>query len=268
MTRVIAIANQKGGAGKSTTAINLACGWARLTKPGNILLIDIDPQANATAVLLGMEFATGPRQVGVDLLYEVLLQQAAVKDVIKNVPLDKSGKYKKTILDILPAHLQLSTLERKLYGEFQVESRLTNAMKGVVDWYEAIIIDCPPSLGLLTLNALMLANEVIIPVDPGLFPLIGLGLLNETIGMVQAANPNLKISGIVPTMSDRTVLGRETHEQLSSTYPDLVLPAIPRRVAYGEAHASGSDIFTFAPESDAAQAYINLVKEVIKRGKA
>jgi len=267
LTRIIALANQKGGAGKTTCAVNLACGWARLAGPDKrVLLIDADPQANATAVLMSIEFAAGPRQVGVDVLYEVLLKKAAADDAIQTLELSPSGDYAGAQLDILPAHLQLTVLERKLFGEFQAENRLMTSLQPIMQNYEAIIIDCPPSLGLLTLNALMVAHEVIIPVDPGLFPLIGLELLTETIEMVRDANPELHIAGVVPVMTDRTVLSRDTKKQLDASFGDLVLPEIPRRVAIGEAHTRGGDVFSFEPAGDGSGAYLKMVQEVMSRG--
>jgi chromosome partitioning protein len=169
-------------------------------------------------------------------------------------------------LDVLPSHLHLAYAEVELSGVFQREHRLRDALLPHAGAWDVILIDSPPSLGILTLNALMAANEVLIPVDPGVFPLIGLSLLRRTISMVQRANPELRITGVFQTLADRTVLSRDTETQLEATFGDLVLPTIPRRVAIGEAHAEGRDIFDYSPNSDGAAAYAALVQEVWQRG--
>lgn len=266
MTRVIAIANQKGGTGKTTSAVNIAAGLSRLHEAYRVLLIDIDPQANATAVFLGVPFAAGPRQAGIDTIYEVLLQQTPMAQVIQTVAMARQGKEVDAFLHLLPAHLDLASAELELVNEFERERRLSRALAPIRDQYDFIVVDCPPSLGLLTVNALMAASEVLIPVDPGLFPIIGLNLLNQTIRMVQQANPALNILGVVPTLSDRTALSRDTQQELEATFGNRLLPSIPRRVAYGEAHASGQDIFAYDMNGDGAQAYATLLKEIMQRG--
>lgn len=266
MTRIIAIANQKGGTGKTTTAINLAAGLARANPRHKILLADIDPQANATAVFLGVPFAAGPRQPTVATMYELLLNQVQANQVLQRVALPPLNTQISPTLDILPAHLDLASAELELVNLFERERRLRHALAPIQNQYHFIIIDCPPSLSLLTINALMVATEVLIPVDPGLFPLIGLTLLGKTIDMVQQANPPLHISGVVPTLVDRTALSRDTQTELEQTFGDRLLPAIPRRVAFGEAHANGQDIFAYETAGDSAEAYAALVQEVIRRG--
>jgi chromosome partitioning protein len=266
MARIIAMANQKGGVGKTTCALNIAFGWARFSGAGKVLLIDADPQANATSVALGIPFANGPRQAGVGVLYEVLLERLRASEVIQTVDLEANSHYPATSLEILPAHLQLAEAEAQLMGEFHREYKLKTALAEIQDRYEVIVIDCPPSLGVLTMNALLAANEVIIPVDPGVFPLVGIQYLHSTIGKIQRANENLQISGVLPTMVDRTVLARETREQLENSFGDMVLPSIPRRVAIGEANAARQDIFGFEPNGDSAQAFAAVVQEVMARG--
>ena len=146
------------------------------------------------------------------------------------------------------------------------QRRFAQALAPIAHQYDYIVIDCPPSLGLLTVNGLMAATEVLIPVEPGLFPIIGLNLLHRTIGMVKQANTGLHIMGVLPTLVDRTALARDTQAELTATFGQLLLPAIPRRVAFGEAHAAGQDIFAYNGNSDSAQAYADTLREILRRG--
>lgn len=262
MTRIIAIANQKGGVGKTTLAINLSGGLARVNPDQRVLLIDADPQANATAVLLGIPFAAGPR-TDAETMYEVLVKQIPIGDAIQHITLEGATP---VTLDMLPSHLDLASAELELVNIFERERRLRRALEPIQSSYNYIIIDCPPSLGLLTLNALMAATEVLIPVDPGVFPLIGLNLLNRTIDMVRQSNPALQVLGVAPTLQDRTALARDTLEQLDQTFGDKLLTAIPRRVSIGEAHAAGQDIFVYDANGDSAVAFATLLQGVESRG--
>ena len=266
MTRIIAIANQKGGTGKTTTAINLAAGLARANPGDRVLLVDTDPQANATAVFLGVPAAAGPRRAGANTIYEVLLGQVPAAEARRRVQLEANSDMPPVTLDILPSHLDLASAELELVNVFERERQLQQKLASIRAEYRFVVIDCPPSLGLLTVNALMAATEVLIPVDPGLFPIIGLNLLQRTIAMVRQANPDLQIVGVTPTLLDRTALARDTKEELEEAFGTRLLPAIPRRVAIGEAHAAGQDVFAYDAGSDGAEAYAALLREIMNRG--
>lgn len=268
MTRIIAIAMQKGGTGKTTCAINLAAGLARGVGQGDpqrVLLVDIDPQANATAVFLSPKFTLGPPDETITT-YEVLVNQIPAPDAVRTIELIPNDRLNlpATTLDLLPSHIRLARAELDLLGVLRREDRLAAALRRLGDTYDTIIIDCPPSLGILTLNALMAAQEVVIPVEPGYFPLIGIGLLQQTIDDVSQIN-DLHLSGVIPMMQDRTVEARETIELLQQMFAERLLPSIPSRVAIRNAHAAQMDIFgyaTDAPSQDAAAAFVELVKGV------
>ena len=258
---------QKGGTGKTTCSVNLAAGLARGVGglPQRVLLIDMDPQANTTSVFLSPKFALGPTDSEVTT-YEVLVNQANPKEAIKEIKLgaNKRAGYKAATLYLLPSHIRLARAEMDLLGVLRREDRLAATIRSLGDTYDTIIIDCPPSLGILTLNALMAAHDVLIPVEPGYFPLIGISLLQQTINDVAQIN-ELHLAGIIPTMQDRTVESRETLEGLEQMFGNRVLPSIPSRVAIRNAHAAQTDIFGYATDAasrDAADAFAALVKEV------
>ena len=258
---------QKGGTGKTTCSVNLAAGLARGVggSPQKVLLIDMDPQANTTSVFLSPKFALGPTDSEVTT-YEVLVNQTNPEEAIKEIVLEanKRAGYKAASLYLLPSHIRLARAEMDLLGVLRREDRLAATIRSLGDTYDTIIIDCPPSLGILTLNALMAAHEVLIPVEPGYFPLIGISLLQQTINDVAQIN-ELHLAGIIPTMQDRTVESRETLEGLVQMFGDRVLPSIPSRVAIRNAHAAQMDIFGYATDAasrDAADAFAALVKEV------
>lgn len=268
MARQIGIANQKGGVGKTTTAVNLSCGLARRLGAGRVLLIDVDPQANATHVLLGVEVAAGPRRADAPTMREVLSGDVSAENALRTIDLDGAtltdGTHlPPTQLHVLPSHLELATLEPILTSQFRGEYQLKRALDAIADNYDIIIVDCPPSLGSLTLNALLFCEEVIIPVNPGEFALVGLGLLQSTIQQAREANPRLYITGILPNGMKRTRLSRETHEALRQHFGRIVLPPVPERVAIGEAHSSGGDIFEYAPASDGAAAYHDVITSLL-----
>lgn len=270
MTRILALANQKGGVGKTTTTINLSAALARGVA-GNgrrrVLVVDIDPQSNTTAALLGPQAALGP--IEQKCIYEALVEEAPTAHAIRVVELEANDRagYDGGTLHLLPAHIRLAKAEIELQGMLQREYRLANAVSQIAGDYDYVIIDCPPSLALLTINALIAAEELLVPIEPGYFPLIGLGLLMDTVKSISRIN-GLQLLGVVPTMQSRTVESRETMDALEKQFGGKVLPEIPHRVAIRNAHANQVDIFAYAPndELDVAIAYGELAREVEARG--
>lgn len=247
---IIAVINQKGGVGKTTTAVNMAAQLASTQTP--VLLVDLDPQGNATSGL----------GIGKDALepttYEVLLGQATLDQAVLST--NRDGLY------IIPANANLAAAEIELVGMLQRELALKNALQ--VAAYDYVIIDCPPALGLLTINALTAANSVLIPVQSEYYALEGLGQLLTTIQRVkQALNSNLDLLGVVLTMYDkRTTLSEQVMDELKNHFGEkLCKTVIPRNVRLAEAPSFGKTIFEHDRWSKGARAYKQLAKEVVKR---
>jgi chromosome partitioning protein len=254
MAKIIAIANQKGGVGKTTTAVNLAANLA--AAEWSTLLIDLDPQGNATS---GLGVATDDETPS---SYEVLLGLTAVADASRSVYFDK--------LEIVPSARRLVGAEVELVGTEEREYQLKHALEPARDGYDFILIDCPPSLGLLTVNALTAADSTLVPIQCEYFALEGLTDLLDTISRVRnAVNPALKVEGILLTMADeRTNLSRQVEEEVRSHLQDLVFKTvIPRNVRLGEAPSFGKPIILYDLRSAGAQSYLSLMREVVKHDK-
>ncbi len=254
MAKVYAVANQKGGVGKTTTAVNLGAYLALRGK--RTLVVDIDPQANATSSLGFDKQAIEPS------IYHALLREVPISQLILLTD--------RLHLDLVPSSPALAGAEVELVPQLAREFRLREALSPVLDRYDYVLIDCPPSLGLLTVNALAAAHRVLIPIQCEYLPLEGVGLLLKTIKLVrQRLNPRLGIAGLIMTMYDgRTNLAQQVVTEVRSHFPNHVLETvIPRSVRLSEAPSHGQTILQYAPSSPGALAYQALADEVLRRDR-
>ncbi|MEM9466481.1 MAG: AAA family ATPase [Actinomycetota bacterium] len=244
------MANQKGGVGKTTTTVNLGACFAELGQ--RVLIVDLDPQANASTGL-----GLNPRQLDYSL-YDVLLQGVPMEDVIEPTSVKQ--------LYVAPASLDLAGAEIELVPAFSRETKLKEAIASVADDYDIVLIDCPPSLGLLTINGLTAATEVLVPIQTEYYALEGLGQLIRNVDLVtRNLNPDLQLSTIVLVMFDaRTKLSGQVADEVREHFGDKVMRhVIPRTVRLSEAPSFGQPITTFDPLSRGAIAYTDLAKEIL-----
>ena len=250
LARVIAVANQKGGVGKTTTTINLGASFAEEGK--RVLIVDLDPQANATT---GLGFSSRNLDFSI---YDVLSQQVTTEQVIL--------KTQTSNLDLLPSNIALTGAEIELVTAFSREQRLQRALANALEAYDIILIDCPPALGLLTVNAFVVAKEILVPIQCEYYALEGLAQLQSNVELVKAnLNPDLKISIIVLVMYDaRTKLSQQVADEVRQHFGSRVCSqVIPRSVRLSEAPSFGQPITTFDPISRGAIAYRQLAKEIL-----
>ncbi|WP_226654119.1 ParA family protein [Pseudalkalibacillus hwajinpoensis] len=253
MANIVAIANQKGGVGKTTTSVNMSACLAYLGK--KVLLVDIDPQGNATS---GVGIEKGDVETCV---YNVLVDDVEAGEVIQETIVEN--------LHVIPSTIQLAGAEIELVPTISREVRLKRALNKVEKKYDYIIIDCPPSLGLLTINALTAANAVLIPVQCEYYALEGLSQLLNTVRLVQKhLNTELKIEGVLLTMLDaRTNLGIQVIEEVKKYFQEKVYRVIiPRNVRLSEAPSHGKPVIVYDPKSRGAETYLELAKEVLDNG--
>ena len=253
MAKIIAIVNQKGGVGKTTTTVNLSAALAKKGK--KILLIDADPQGNATS-------GVGINKMQEKSVYDVIINETEIEETVSETKVKK--------LFVCPSNINLAGAEVELVPVMARESRLKEKIESIKDDYDFIIIDCPPSLGLLTVNALTAANSIIIPIQCEYYALEGVGQLMNTVNIIKKQlNKDLYVEGVVLTMHDaRTNLSNQVISEVKKYFKNNVYKTIiPRNVKLSEAPSYGMPITTYAPLSKGARCYEKLAQEIIKGNK-
>ncbi|GFN37168.1 ParA family protein [Tepidimicrobium xylanilyticum] len=250
MGKIISIFNQKGGVGKTTTVINLAAALGKLDK--KVLIVDIDPQGNATSGL-------GIDKNNLELsLYDGLINKVQLKGIVQNTSAEN--------VDIIPSNVELAGAEIELISMEDRELALKNALSGIQEYYDLILVDCPPSLGLLSINGLSASNSVIVPIQCEYYALEGVSQLVDTIMLVKRSlNPDLEIEGVILSMFDgRTNLSIQVVEEVKKYFKGKVYTSIiPRNVRLAEAPSYGLSVLDYDPKSKGAEAYVELAEEFL-----
>lgn len=271
----IALINNKGGSGKTTSAVNIAAGFARLGTAAlkkkkidrmvRVLLVDADAQGNASLAVYAEagQVVMNLQNGGYVSLYDVMVHGANAQDALLRIPLAPTTAYENVEIDLLPANIRLSQAELELSGVYRREYVFAKAMSQIQSYYDVIVVDCPPSLGLITQNVLSWVEHVIVPVEPGYFALVGLSVLDAIISRIKAeGNPILNILGILPTRQTNTNISRDTETELVNTFGNKVFPGIPERTTVASSTAAAMDLFAYAPTADATQAYGQVVQKL------
>lgn len=264
--KFIAVVNQKGGVGKTTSAVNIAAIAARLLGSRRVLLLDADPQSNSTVALLSPDAAFGSRSDTFLTLLDVLEGRCELNEAAHPVQLQATSDFAAGQFDVIPARLELAALEAQL-NSAQNLFTLRRKARTIRDQYDLVIIDTPPNIGGYMMNILMVATHIVIPVTPGIYEIIGLNSLLDTIEpVIDELNPNLQIVGILPTRVKRTRFAKDGVSALRKRFgEEMMLPVIGDRVVIERAHMQGKDVYSYEPQSDGAQMYLATTQKLLER---